>query len=312
MYSSLLSLRISIHAPSRERRNVTVNVGSGGGDFNPRSLTGATSLVHYISTSFNDFNPRSLTGATITQHIKIQHFIISIHAPLRERHGTCIACIQVDTLFQSTLPYGSDRFDCAFTLGIGISIHAPLRERPAATYLGQFLFGISIHAPLRERRTTTSGSFVPSLFQSTLPYGSDIKYRTQKNIYTKISIHAPLRERPASGSFIPTLNLFQSTLPYGSDYCPIYFEKDHRNFNPRSLTGATISVFSISLLITISIHAPLRERLTQSLLVPCRVKFQSTLPYGSDKSQLKQNLPGSISIHAPLRERHNLLRVSLI
>ena len=208
-------------------------------DFNPRSLTGATWLKNLIlfrclifqstlpygsdhqdeqiQANTYHFNPRSLTGATITQHIKIQHFIISIHAPLRERHGTCIACIQVDTLFQSTLPYGSDRFDCAFTLGIGISIHAPLRERPAATYLGQFLFGISIHAPLRERRTTTSGSFVPSLFQSTLPYGSD----------------------PA----------------HQQGFVPRYY------FNPRSLTGATRERLFHTNAESISIHAPLRERL---------------------------------------------------
>ena len=166
-------------------------------------------------------------------------------------------------VFQSTLPYGSDRL-----------------------------------------QLTLDSSFL--VFQSTLPYGSDVPPRAA------LSYHLYFNPRSLTGATSNTghrkifIQKFQSTLPYGSDYCPIYFEKDHRNFNPRSLTGATISVFSISLLITISIHAPLRERLTQSLLVPCRVKFQSTLPYGSDKSQLKQNLPGSISIHAPLRERRRL------
>ena len=75
----------------------------------------------------------------------------------------------------------------------------------------------------------------------------------------------------------------------------------------------------------ISIHAPLRERQRDLQLFFKRLRFQSTLPYGSDKFQRGQNLPGSdfnprsltgatngitvkdngtiISIHAPLRER---------
>ena len=118
--------------------------------------------------------------------------------------------------FQSTLPYGSDEhlreplgrryyFNPRSLTGAttaryilkkttGISIHAPLRERPAATYLGQFLFGISIHAPLRER--LTQSLLVPCRvkFQSTLPYGSD-KSQLKQNLPGSISIHAPLRER---------------------------------------------------------------------------------------------------------------------
>ena len=98
--------------------------------------------------------------------------------------------------FQSTLPYGSD-FTAA---NVGkqfkvISIHAPLRERQ---FFQQFLdchhihfnprsltgatgktmsfadnIKISIHAPLRERPLLSSGVQFPSLFQSTLPRGSD-------------------------------------------------------------------------------------------------------------------------------------------
>ena len=75
-----------------------------------------------------------------------------------------------------------------------ISIHAPLRERHCSLapqlHLWHFnprsLAGatgrvkvrdennlISIHAPSRERRTTASGALIPTLFQSTLPRGSD-------------------------------------------------------------------------------------------------------------------------------------------
>ena len=81
----------------------------------------------------------------------------------------------------------------------------------------------------------------------------------------------------------------------------------HRsNFNPRSLTGATHSALRAIIGITISIHAPLRERrrlvittsfaydfnprsLTGATLpyaeLDLLASFQSTLPYGSDVLQ---------------------------
>ena len=99
-----------------------------------------------------------------------------------------------------------------------------------------------------------------SAFQSTLPYGSDLKLITS-TAQEKISIHAPLRERPLIKPIIQPCSVFQSTLPYGSDIANVLKPRRKSYFNPRSLTGATLQ---------------------QSLLVPCRVKFQSTLPYGSD------------------------------
>ena len=54
------------------------------------------------------------------------------------------------------------------------------------------------------------------------------------------------------------------------------------NFNPRSRKGATISDSTMSALLSISIHAPARERRT-ALVVRHHCKlFQSTLPQGSD------------------------------
>ena len=55
---------------------------------------------------------------------------------------------------------------------------------------------------------------------------------------------------------------FQSTLPYGSDELSPKIAFDFKDFNPRSLTGAT-RLFYLSQ----------KER----------SKFQSTLPYGSDR-----------------------------
>ena len=141
-------------------------------------------------------------------------------------------------------------------------------------------------------------------FQSTLPYGSDRLNRASQTKKFK----------------------FQSTLPYGSDNGGIRRKSNDSNFNPRSLTGATVNAVGKDCLITISIHAPLRERQLLPFLRIITLVFQSTLPYGSDgikqagsSSRMNFNprsltgatqkfatLPtlSDISIHAPLRERH--------
>ena len=75
---------------------------------------------------------------------------------------------------------------------------------------------------------------------------------------------------------------FQSTLPYGSDkitLCPIIHHQ-------------------------ISIHAPLRERVSYCCCCFCLIIFQSTLPYGSEYIFSPCFTLSLISIHAPLRERN--------
>ena len=58
---------------------------------------------------------------------------------------------------------------------------------------------------------------------------------------TEISIHAPLRERLSMiGLIRVATRAFQSTLPYGSDRLTQKHEFFIIDFNPRSLTGATI------------------------------------------------------------------------
>ena len=140
---------ISIHAPSRERLTVVIDLndptkfqstlprGSDllvliiilkGMDFNPRSLAGATAKNQDSEHKWSDFNPRSLAGATASAVPTPVHVIISIHAPSRERL-LCFGWFPNDVRFQSTLPRGSDynyqhRYQWAM-----ISIHAPSRER---------------------------------------------------------------------------------------------------------------------------------------------------------------------------------------
>ena len=122
---------------------------------------------------------------------------ISIHAPSRERPSTASAPILKQT-FQSTLPRGSDEIRLRLQgWEDKISIHAPSRERPkvcpicgreynfnprslagATEYLAdiQSTTAISIHAPSRERPVNNGRTEIRnSLFQSTLPRGSDCR-----------------------------------------------------------------------------------------------------------------------------------------
>ena len=162
-----------------------------------------------------------------------------------------------------------------------ISIHAPLRERPISFTTYSLLVCISIHAPLRERPRLKAGWV----------------YRT------KISIHAPLRERPPRIPSLISCIEFQSTLPYGSDCIPDARYLRGCNFNPRSLTGATQLRFQQICLLFISIHAPLRERLSECRGIIESQHFNPRSLTGATISGTKFKTLIGISIHAPLRER---------
>ena len=127
-------------------------------------------------------------------------------------------------------------------------------------YAQRTLEGISIHAPLRER-------------QFNLGEGLTI---------TDISIHAPSRERLRLTTGLFGVSTFQSTLPRGSDFVSHSNYSPLLDFNPRSLAGATYNPTMLGKALTISIHAPSRER---PIFVP------------------KEIPEGIISIHAPSRER---------
>ena len=120
-----------------------------------------------------------------------------------------------------------------------------------------------------------------SLFQSSLPYGSDFftppivqsasdfnprslagatRQRLQELHCLQISIHALLRERPR----LSWLHILKA------------------NFNPRSLTGATFLISFLIVTCLISIHAPLRERPVSADDCGFDVEISTTLPCGSD------------------------------
>ena len=75
--------------------------------FQPTLPHGSDDAADIRHLSAQHFNPRSLTGATTLRTFGICQRNISIHAPSRERRR-CGHSAFVSATFQSTLPHGSD------------------------------------------------------------------------------------------------------------------------------------------------------------------------------------------------------------
>ena len=143
---------------------------------------------------------------------------ISIHAPSRERlHSPLVTMLVI--IFQSTLPHGSDSaknqqrvYDALFqsTLPHGSDHYQP--------YFACIYYIISIHAPSRER---------PFCFD-TLACKADI------------SIHAPSRERHIRNTSLYSSRLISIHAPSRERQFQQEQNLQDNDFNPRSLTGATI------------------------------------------------------------------------
>ena len=141
--------------------------------------------------------------------------------------------------FQSTLPRGSDLTISSLCRAASSNFN-PRSLAGATVWYSIYKQNkvISIHAPSRERHYPTIVYVLQSLFQSTLPRGSDGKHHHHQHIhsdfnprslagattplhhpfqYYRISIHAPSRER-----------LDKKCISQSCFY-----------FNPRSLAGAT-------------------------------------------------------------------------
>ena len=122
---------------------------------------------------------------------------------------------------------------------------------------------ISIHAPSRERRCCSISIGIPHIFQSTLPRGSD--YLTATELLSIVE--------------------FQSTLPRGSDASALIKPLIRKDFNPRSLAGATIPLVGLSRRSDYFNPRSLAgATLTVSVCTIVVPVFQSTLPRGSDLS----------------------------
>ena len=99
------------------------------GNFNPRSLAGATAFRKRRILAQTNFNPRSLAGATLS----------------------LTAYLMRGLVFQSTLPRGSDKMFCHCIVWTG---NFNPRSLAGATKYGdvdKIPIKISIHAPSRER-----------------------------------------------------------------------------------------------------------------------------------------------------------------
>ena len=118
-------------------------------------------------------------------------------------------------------------------------------------------------------------------FQSTLPHGSDPlkpRHRLTMGYFNPRS----LTGATASDNQSPHPQAFQSTLPHGSDFLllvlkiflsiSIHAPSRERQSHPHHADGAA----------GISIHAPSRERLGGRDYITITILFQSTLPHGSD------------------------------
>ena len=143
------------------------------------------------------------------------------------------------TLFQSTLPRGSDQ-----------AMMICWRNNP---YFN----------PRSLAGATSSGNIISSTyakFQSTFPRGSDTLQEVGVEVIHAISIHAPSRERRdlSDEEMDKVLISIHAPLRERRKSCSRRF--CIRHFNPRSLAGATPQAFNRAFAKCISIHAPLRER----------------------------------------------------
>ena len=169
------------------------------------------------------------------------------------------------------------------------------------------------------------------LFQSTLPYGSDMIAQQLTDVTSNFNPRSltGATSVDADGTLTWT---FQSTLPYGSDstnpiqnkavkisiHAPLrerlnlltHHSSFARYFNPRSLTGATMIYGQIMTCQDISIHAPLRERLTPFDNLSMVHHFNPRSLTGATVAAAPIATQRAISIHAPLRER--LFKIRLV
>ena len=183
--------------------------------FNPRSLAGATFVLPYPPPNLSYFNPRSLAGATISLALAVRASNISIHAPSRERPPTLQHCNadlhfnprslagatadgnspRTRTLkFQSTLPHGSDNIGVKFRNNGSISIHAPSRERQIEVMSIRQLSIFQSSLPRGSDSPNSTALCSDQAFQSSLPRGSDV-FVNWIIMHYSISILAPSRER---------------------------------------------------------------------------------------------------------------------
>ena len=149
------TIDISIHAPLRERqtlykRDLQLFI------FQSTLPCGSDRVSPRGSSCAGNFNPRSLAGATAVDKSKVGDCGISIHAPSRER---LISDLDRFVIMNISIHAPSRERPFASHLRNNrgrISIHAPSRERLLSYLWPLPWLYISIHAPSRERLIQTT------------------------------------------------------------------------------------------------------------------------------------------------------------
>ena len=175
-FASGLEEVISIHAPLRERRIAALSTVRPL-PFQSTLPYGSDIISRQSRSTINNFNPRSLTGATTTHPAFQCRYTISIHAPSRERLPLDGALFKLQA-FQSTLPHGSDTSSAHRSCDY---VYFNPRSLTGATASKEGSFSI----PLPFQSTLPHGSDrmvdgswnLAVGFQSTLPHGSDNEVR---------------------------------------------------------------------------------------------------------------------------------------
>ena len=182
------------------------------------------------------FNPRSHMGSDHRQGGRGLHTEVSIHAPT---WGATDLCSRGGngTGFQSTLPHGerlpslirlhcqivsihaptwgATLCGCFFKSLTRVSIHAPTWGATPLRAVWDSVFIVSIHAPTwgatHLSLTTTGGA----VFQSTLPHGERLLFRTAAPPPQTFQSTLPHGERLITVCAQIQSAKFQSTLPHG-------------------------------------------------------------------------------------------------
>ena len=165
-----------------------------------------------------DFNPRSLAGATGNITGNIGAGIISIHAPLRERHKF-VTISSERQVFQSTLPCGSDRRFASYAI---TPLYFNPRSLAGATIFCMFIAIIHLFQstlPHGSDIEITILTAAKKAFQSTLPCGSDVLILGLLFGILKFQSTLPCGSDRVPAASLRASGEFQSTLPCGSDKC---------------------------------------------------------------------------------------------
>ena len=196
---------------------------------------GATGSIYtpYTKDAFQSTLPRRERPSG--RFLSGYQFRISIHAPAKGATVKYIHNVLSSLHFNPRSREGSD--DCTFEIKqvvSRISIHAPAKGATDGTQTEESILLISIHAPAKGATTILWKALTSCRFQSTLPR----------------------RERLSQNSVSFSESIFQSTLPRRERHQDVNFRYRDIYFNPRSREGSDEVLNYLSLVISISIHAP--------------------------------------------------------